>query len=518
MNLSDFFEHWQIADNPFQGEEARHDAVFARMARLDGSADAPTRGGTTHSDFEKILGSIERPSTAVVFGEKGSGKTAIRLQIADRVRRNNLTKGDGKVYLVSYDDLNSMLDQLHEHHGGKKPIDSFKKIRLVDHLDAMLASGTTRLVDAVLNEGDAASGREFGTDPGKMLRKADRSTKRDAMLLQVVYDGADNAADRTARFRKTIGLPPPPSAIGWAIGVWAGWVPAVAFAVWAATSQSPDSNGVPTWQLWTLGVLLGLYAIVLAKKFLWDRLLLARLGGKLKHQLRALKRPGSSYAVSTAYLAPLDRSPAVLPITDSDEQRYAMLDKLRRTVKLFGFTGILILIDRLDEPTLVNGEAERMRAIVWPMFNNKFLQQEDVGIKMLLPVELRHALFKESAEFFQEARLDKQHLVERLTWTGAMLYDLCDARLRACRPHADAELTLLDLFAEDVTRQDLIDALDQMHQPRDAFKMLYACLSEHCSNVTREQAEWRIPRLTLDAVRKQESDRVQQLYRGIRPA
>lgn len=69
-----------------------------------------------------------------------------------------------------------------------------------------------------------------------------------------------------------------------------------------------------------------------------------------------------------------------------------------------------------------------------------------------------------------------------------------------------------------MTRQDLVDALDQMHQPRDAFKLLYRCLSEHCSNVTAEQAQWRVPRLVLEHVRKQEADRVQQLYRGIRPA
>ena len=69
-----------------------------------------------------------------------------------------------------------------------------------------------------------------------------------------------------------------------------------------------------------------------------------------------------------------------------------------------------------------------------------------------------------------------------------------------------------------MTRQDIVDALDQMHQPRDAFKFLYQCIQEHCSNVTQEQAAWVIPRLVLETVRKQQSDRVQQFYRGVRPA
>ncbi|MEL7473108.1 MAG: hypothetical protein AAGK04_07310, partial [Planctomycetota bacterium] len=170
------------------------------------------------------------------------------------------------------------------------------------------------------------------------------------------------------------------------------------------------------------------------------------------------------------------------------------------------------------EPTLISGAPDRMRAVVWPILNNKFLQLEDFGLKLLLPIELRHALFKESTAFFQEARLDKQNLVERLSWTGAMLYDVCDARLQACRQSGVEPISLLDLFAEDVTRQDLVDALDHMHQPRDAFKFLYQCLTEHCSNVTADQESFRVPRLVLEQVRKRESERLQQLYRGIRPA
>jgi len=58
----------------------------------------------------------------------------------------------------------------------------------------------------------------------------------------------------------------------------------------------------------------------------------------------------------------------------------------------------------------------------------------------------------------------------------------------------------------------------EMHQPRDAFKFLYRCVSEHCSCVTRDDKNVRIPKAVLDMVRKQEAERVQQLYRGIRPA
>ncbi|VAX39623.1 hypothetical protein MNBD_PLANCTO03-794, partial [hydrothermal vent metagenome] len=257
---------------------------------------------------------------------------------------------------------------------------------------------------------------------------------------------------------------------------------------------------------------------VAVQHFAYERWRLGRLGRRLFRQLRTIRRGESSLARAVGLLAREDQSPLVLPMNDSDETRYEMLGRLRRVLGCLGYRGVLVLVDRIDEPTLVNGDADRMRSIIWPMFNNKFLQQESFGLKMLLPIELRYALFKESSAFFQEARLDKQNLVERLSWTGSMLYDLCDARLKACRA-VDAEpIALLDLFAEDVTGRDVVDALDQMHQPRDAFKLLYRCLSEHCSNVTAEQGQWRVPRLVLEQVRKQEAERVQQLYRGIRPA
>src|SRR5690606_28527153 len=211
--------------------------------------------------------------------------------------------------------------------------------------------------------------------------------------------------------------------------------------------------------------LLALWLLALGKRYAWDTLALLGLGRRMRRQLRVMARSEASIVRSLRQIDPAARDAGVLPLSDADEARYAMLDRLRRALRVFGYPGVLIVIDRVDEPTLISGDPDRMRAVVWPLFNNKFLQQEGIGVKMLLPIELRHALFKESSAFFQEARLDKQNLVERLSWTGAMLYDLCDARLKACRDPAAGPISLLDLFAEDVTARDLVDALDQMHQP-----------------------------------------------------
>ena len=276
--------------------------------------------------------------------------------------------------------------------------------------------------------------------------------------------------------------------------------------------------------MYALGATIGLWLVLILKRYAWDRLKLSRTAKKLHRQIRTCARDHESIAAALDLVPNLASDSARLPLSGQDDERYALMNSLLRVLGAMEFTGAIVLVDRMDEPTLISGDPQRMRPVVWPLLNNKFLQMPRIGVKALLPLELRHELFRESSAFFQEARLDKQSLVERLTWTGSMLYDLCTARLNACRVDTEKPVALVDLFASDVSRQDIVDALDQMHQPRDAFKLMYQCISEHCQNTTRDQASddadtgYKIPRLTLETVRKQQSERVQMFYRGIRPA
>ncbi len=520
MNVSQFFEHWGIAENPYRGEEARHDAVFSRL-NFVGPEAARRREeyiGSVHSDFEKILGELTRPSTSVVFGEKGSGKTAIRMQIEDRIEDHNRRHVDNRMFVISYDDPNAFIAEIAERTApGKDGLGPFRSFRLVDHMDAVLSLATERIVSTLFKEGPDRPTVNLGEEPVKAVRKLPVSLRQELVSLAALYDKMDTDGQRTARLRRIVRLHPPRGDVAWKALVYAGWIPAVLAGL---GSQSVPSGEFTRNALLVLaGLLLLAYLGVLVKRFVWDRMVLNRLAGKVREEMRAMPRTRDAFAASLSHLDPGQRRGVHVPLhEDADEPRYAAMDSLRRFLGRFGYTGILVLIDRVDEPTLVNGDADKMRELIWPLFNNKFLQQERLGVKMLLPIELRHALFKESSAFFQEARLDKQSLIERLTWTGPMLYDMCNARLKSCLRAEATPINLIELFAEDVTRNDLVDALDQMHQPRDAFKFLYRCFNEHCANVTADQEEWRIPKLVLDSVRRAEADRVQQLHRGIRPA
>lgn len=562
MTITDFLQHWSLTENPFRGEEARSDDVFARMSdgageptkatalppigapAVTGSAAAPGSASAIapaiagviapairdtlanaslhpvfHSDFDKITGDLRRPSASVVFGEKGSGKTAIRLQITRRIAAHNAANPGAKVLLVAYDDLNPMLDRLRERIAGKSAMETLQKTRLVDHMDAILAIAVPAIVDAMLGIGSNGIGGEpvsLPAEPRKVVRRMDTQLRRDLLLLQCLYDRSEHAPERTGILRRRLRLGRP-FAVAFGSALLSLWmVGMIALAAWIffwPAKWLPAQSG-----LYGLAGLMAAWLIAASKIAVWDRIALRRLARRVRRQLRVLPRAESSFGMSLREIPPQARHASALPLTDSDEARYGALIRLRRVLGPLGYGGIIVIIDRVDEPTIISGDPDRMKAVVWPLLNNKFLQQEGVGIKMLLPMELRHSLFRESSAFFQEARLDKQGFIENLTWTGPMLFDLCEARLAACRS-SDAKdpISLLDLFAADTTRQELIESLDKLHQPRDAFKLMYRCLADHCSSVTRGQEEWRIPRHTLLNAVRTETDRAQQVVRGIRP-
>lgn len=607
MTPTSFLEHWGILENPFRAEEARQDAVLARLVAAAGrftgdNVNAPSgptyalTGGASatanasglavvspalssraqHNDYEKVVGDMRHPASSVVFGEKGSGKTTLRLQIQHAVGLHNAENPSEKVLLIAHDDLTAFLERLHARlvrqtrKGQTTPTDSFKLTRIVDHCDAILGGVVPRIVDqlidaatsgnAVVSAAGAASGMtggseawqlELGPEPLKAAKAFDHQTKRDLLLLQALYDRADGAGERARLLRRAVGVHRAWNEHAEWILTRFGWLLPVitllyiyqvrrfatgrdypdtstGFLGWRAffgLTETPDSASI-AWATF-LGASLFIWILLVIKRWWTHRILFNRIARRIYKQIRVTGRSELSFARSLSALPSGWRGGGTMPISDADATRLTMIQRLRRVLRPFGYSTLLIVVDRIDEPALMAGDVERMRAVVWPMLNNAFLQQEGVASKLLLPIELRHALMRESAAFFQQARMDKQNMVEQLSWTGAMLYDLCDARLAACRGAGVAPISLASLFDADVTRELLLESLEQMRQPRDAFKFLYACIGEHCARTVTaavsEQAGddphagYRVSRRVFEDVRKVQTERLRQLAMGIRP-
>ncbi len=538
MNVDDFFKHHGITENPFGAEEARHDPIFERL--IDDN--------TSHPDFGKILGRIDQPSAAIVFGEKGSGKTAIRLLIGRRVAEHNRgiapgsagQSGNGqppanRTFLVAHDDLNPTLDRFVKHRrrsASDRDVNQateklLAQFRLVDHQDAILSKAVTRLTDAVLEENGgriAVNGEDRIelSQPAKQVKAMPRRLRVNLAMLAALYDQpADgNVIARWQRLRSRLRL-------GWimpiALARFLGIVLLLAAAGFAGARLVMAPENHPPWLVYAMGVSAVVGFVVLA---MWaaQTVSLWSLTRRIHRDTPTIDRTPGELRRILSLLRPSDLKHQPWPLAQAgSDARYDLTRRLLDVLNHFGYGSMIVLVDRIDEPTLVSGKPQRMQSIIWPMLDNKFLQQQSMAVKLLLPVELRYQLQRESGDFFQEARLDKQNMIDRLTWSGATLYDLCSNRLRACRRPAPGAtepppIQLTDLFAEDVNRQMVIDALEQMHQPRDAFKFLYAVVQEHCRMVSADEASFRIPRLTLETVRRAQAQRVQELHRGLAPA
>ncbi len=104
MKIDQFLKHHGIAGNPFSEEDAQTDTVFKRGCLTT----------IHHPAWDKFFGSPADPSTALVFGEKGSGKTALRLQVTSELEEYNAKHPEARVFVISYDDFNPFLDHFRD--------------------------------------------------------------------------------------------------------------------------------------------------------------------------------------------------------------------------------------------------------------------------------------------------------------------------------------------------------------------------------------------------------------------
>ena len=143
MKVQEFLEHHGIAGNPFAEEDAQNDTVFKKTCLET----------TFHPAWDKIYGDPSDPSTSIVFGEKGSGKTALKLQMVRQFERHNATHPDARTFVVLYDDFNPFLDRFVSRVGPGKPVEkALGQWKLWDHMDAILALAVSQLADEIIDE------------------------------------------------------------------------------------------------------------------------------------------------------------------------------------------------------------------------------------------------------------------------------------------------------------------------------------------------------------------------------
>src|SRR5688572_15127750 len=440
MNVQQFLDHHGIKRNPFAEEDAQTDPVFKEHC-ID---------STYHPTWDKVYGDPAEPASAIVFGEKGSGKTAMRLQLAKQLARYNQQHRGRGIFVIHYEDFNPFLDRFRDRLGGRnrRPDRVLAQWKLWDHMDSILAIAVTGIVDRLLDVRQPSGAIESDVDPTS-ADKLDKHQARDLLLLAACYDQstAETFKGRWHRLRRRLKYQ-----------TWQSHLPLIAgwlwLAAWLILFIALWANGKANliWPLWLFSIVpllgFGPWLWKAWKNFWLARGILSRMRVGI-HETNPLRQVLMNFS-------PAELSGQPLPNKDSTDDRYELLLKLQGLLKSLGHTGIVILVDRVDEPHLINGSAELMKALLWPMLDNKFLKHPGLGLKMLLPIELTRFIEREERDFYQRARLDKQNMIPSFEWSGEALFDVATARVRACAAPGQ-QPALTDLFDPSVSQSRLIE-------------------------------------------------------------
>jgi len=480
MRIQQFLDYHGIASNPFADEDAQTDLVFKSSCIRN----------TFHPTWDKIYGDPSEPATAVVFGEKGSGKTAIRLQMVRRLADYNAEHPKNQVLVVEYDDFNPFIDRFRERQSGRRRRADrvLEQWRLWDHMDAVLSLCTTQLVDRILGEKDAR--HPAARDEALPVERLDPSAARDVMLLAACYDQstAENLWQRWRRLRRKLRFSTWTAKWDLALG-------ALVTAGLAALLIGKAARGDWTWFIWWpvyIALAAGWAPRVWRHARWWFKAWrIVRNTRSLNHRVKLLARALWNFPGGKIVGQPL-------PDCQRTDDRYELLAKLQGVLRSLSIEGVIVLVDRVDEPYLINGSTELMRALVWPMLDNKFLKHPGLGLKLLLPIELERLVDRQERDFHQRARLDKQNLIRSLGWTGQSLYDMANARIAACSGEGEPK-PIAALF-DGVDQRRLIEAFGSLRVPRHLFKFIYRLLTTHCNAHTEDQPVWKISSTTFESV------------------
>lgn len=481
MKIHQFLDHYGISENPFSQEDAASDRVFQQHC-LD--------HGTHHSAWDKIYGDPKAPATSVVFGEQGAGKTALRLQMVNKLHEHNQKHPAARTFIVQYDDFNPFLDTFRERLSGRqrKPEKALQNWKLWDHMDSILTLATTRLANAIRNDGKDLKDDSHSI-PAERLNALTRPQRRDILLMAAFYDQDRelSSLDRWNLLRRKLKFS------SWRAG-WELWLGLLVTIVTLGVVYSQFSwSGLGN--AWTWAVVFGGWL-----PFLWRQLLLQWTAYSVAKQIRV-----TDLHVGTLrkILGKFDASEILgqpVPSRARGDDRYELIMKFQSALKVLGFDSLFVLVDRVDEPHLVNGSPERIRDLIWPMFDNKFLKHEGIAFKLLLPAAVAGFLNRQEKEFYERSRLDKQNLIQSLNWTGQGLYDVANDRIRACSKLAQGKPpSVQSFFAAQIGEKELISVFDRLRAPRHLFKFLYRLMVDHCSKYTEDQPEWKIQPDTLQS-------------------
>ncbi|MFT5735354.1 MAG: hypothetical protein ACJA2W_002276 [Planctomycetota bacterium] len=494
--------HWALDEDPFVQEDADKDTVLARVPME-----------AVHSSFDRLYGSTDVPGPGIVFGEKGSGKSSLRLAMKRRLKSDP----SAGAFFVEYIEFDSFLTEARKAdrlppNGQKTPRRVVERYLLADHIDAMLSLGVSKLADEI---GDGQHGAAAAMSP---KHKASM-----VALTGLYYRSDERSGDEIDHsLRKALKQP-----TGRTFLTKLMIVALLATGMAVGGAYLADQFGIEL-------------PFEIAESGLWRALsggLLATAGlltwlPGLAAQRRAIKATKAVRVVPrdpdplTALLLRLPssvRRDLALPEGPAVGTRLVLLQRFIAILHDVGYRSFWVLMDRIDEATVLSGRADLMRPFVESLLEHRLLQFEGLALKLFLPIELSRLYLGASPDALKSMRLDKASSIPELRWTGQELSQVAAQRLRAVRPEGtpldQPGARLMDFFAEDVDEAHVREALSELGTPRLAFGFLGALMAEHARDLSDDLSDddsgWRIPQRRFEILKASWLDRARDLRRAL---
>ncbi len=504
-------QHWGMTCEPFMCEDADKDSILQSM---DKSA--------VYSGFDRIYGNPNEPSPGIVFGEKGSGKSALRLMMRRNLEEYNEKNPEKKIFLIEYTDFNRFIgnyrntlsNRSDEASEAKEVISRWK---LSDHLDCILSLGFSALVDEII-----ASGRN--------AKKLHHKHCADLLLGTSLYYHSDNdtTVDALKKLNRKYGFGGIRPYFKWLAAILLSII-SVFFVIFPyllpviITMYSDIDLSEGTWAEYFLtlqpqlfyGIGIGLFVIT------WLWFLLARSSSfsparRAARGIKVVPKDANLTAKILLRLPSKERKDFILPFGNDEASRYDWLQRFITLINQFGYHGIYVVVDRLDEPSLLSGREELMRQFVEKMLDIKLLQYPHIGIKLFLPIELDTIHRNASPEQLKKMRLDKSNLIPEFKWSGQELYEIANQRMQACI-EGESKHSLADLFGDDLEFNYVKETLSMLGTPRYAFGFLSSLLTDYVrdlpNDLPEDDARWQIGRNHFEVARANWLDRTGVLRR-----
>ncbi|CAO4137611.1 P-loop ATPase, Sll1717 family [Methylorubrum extorquens] len=151
-----------------------------------------------------------------------------------------------------------------------------------------------------------------------------------------------------------------------------------------------------------------------------------------------------------------------------------ILEKLVDFVRIFSFSGVVILIDKVDETEVTQRSAEATARMVYPLLSHmQLLEVEGLSWMLFLWSQVRPYMVDEKTK----VRLDKiAH--ESISWGLPFFRQMLDARISY---FLEGKLKFADLFEPSVNVEGVVGSIvsTAMSSPRELLRLLDVIVREH---------------------------------------